>query len=58
MAQTIKENTMAQTIWENKVIVCDICRKNEMKQIININNEWLGVCNECKTKKESEKCTS
>lgn len=38
---------MAQILWENKVIVCDICRERPLKKVIQIRGEFKGVCVEC-----------
>jgi len=47
---------MAQILWENKVIVCDICKERPLKKTIKIQGEWKGICNECEPKeKENNK---
>jgi len=48
---------MTSLLWENKVLVCDICKKNEMKKTIRIKGEWLGICENCEPKevKKNEK---
>ncbi len=46
---------MAQILWENKVIVCDLCKKNEMRKTILIKGEFKGVCRECEPKEQENK---
>jgi hypothetical protein len=43
---------MTKLLWELKTLVCDICKKNEMKKTIKIKGEWKGVCSECEPNKE------
>lgn len=44
---------MTKLLWENKIIVCDICKERPMKKIIQVRiGQWLGVCEKCEKKEE------
>ena len=47
---------MGKLIWENKVIMCDICRERPMKSVVKIKGVWKGVCCECEPKEKEKKC--
>jgi hypothetical protein len=47
-----RSKNMAQILWENKTIVCDICKEREMKKTMKIKGNWLGVCKECEPKND------
>lgn len=39
---------MANLLWENKIIVCDICKQYEVKSTIEVSKRiWKGVCEHC-----------
>jgi len=46
---------MTKLLWENKILVCDICKERPMKKTIQVAiGRWLGVCEECEIKKEKK----
>jgi hypothetical protein len=45
---------MTNLLWENKIIVCDICKEREMKKTILIKGEFKGVCKECELKEQEK----
>lgn len=46
---------MAQILWENKVIVCDICKERPLKKVIQIKGEFRGVCRECEPQEQEKR---
>jgi hypothetical protein len=47
---------MNNLLWENKILLCDICQERPMIKNIEISRgEWRGVCVECKPQGEGLK---
>ena len=42
---------MTKFLWENKVIVCDICRERPYKKVVEVNKGiWQGICAICEAR--------
>ena len=46
---------MPKLLWENKVLICDICKERPIKKTIELKRgHWVGICSECEPKREEK----
>jgi len=44
---------MPHLLWDNMVLVCDICKERPLKKVVEVSRgRWVGVCSECEPNKE------
>ncbi len=47
---------MPQLLWENKVLMCDICKERPIIKTAEVSRGvWKGICRECEPRKEVDK---